>query len=111
MAEMADQSLLGARDVKSTEDTEENVEPVVGKQVNATQFKKKLAKEVKDIVDDSNMAELFLRNVAAKKLERKRRNIRAMIMNSTNPEKQEVDFVKSNVVDFRESQDLRKQKK
>ena len=57
------------------------------------------------------MAELFLRNIAAKKLERKRRNIRAMIMNSTNPEKQEVDFVKSNVVDFRESQDLRKQKK
>ena len=36
MAELADQSLLGARDVKSTEDAEENAEPVVGKQVNAT---------------------------------------------------------------------------
>ena len=54
------------------------------------------------MVDDTSAAAQFLKNVAAKKLERKRRNIKAMIVNSSNPEKQEVDFVKNNIDDFME---------
>ena len=45
----------------------------------ATQFKKKMAKEVKEIVEDSQAAEAFLKSVAQKKADRKRRNIKSMI--------------------------------
>ena len=46
-----------------------------------------MAREVKEIVDDSKAAEAFLKTIQKKKLERKRRNIQSMILNSTNPHK------------------------
>lgn len=61
------------------------------------QFKKKMAREVRNLVDDKSAARDFLANVSAVKLERKKRNIRAMISASCNPDKEQVDFVKSNI--------------
>ena len=61
------------------------------------QFKKKMAREVRNLVDDKGAAKDFLKNVVAVKQERKMRNIRAMITSSCNPDKEEVDFVKTNI--------------
>ena len=111
LAERADQSMLN-RDVKGNEQEDENEEPMDNSRfVVASHFKKKMAKEVKDIVSDSIAADQFLKSVALKKRERKKRNIRASILNSTNPDKQEVDFIKYNIDDFMEQQDQKKQKK
>ena len=61
------------------------------------QFKKKMAREVRNLVDDKSAAKHFLANVTAVKHERKMRNIRAMISASCNPDKEEVDFVRTNI--------------
>ena len=66
--------------MKNEEEPEKKQEPVAkGRLVAATQFKKKMAKEVKEIVEDSQAAEAFLKSVAQKKADRKRRNIKSMI--------------------------------
>ena len=62
-----------------------------------TQFKKKMAREVRNLVEDKNAAKDFLANVSAVKHERKMRNIRAMISGSCNPDKEEVDFIRTNI--------------
>ena len=46
-----------------------------GRLIAASQFKKKMAREVKEIIDDAAAAQSFLKAVAEKKLARKRRNI------------------------------------
>ena len=61
------------------------------------QFKKKMAREVRNMVEDKVAGQEFLANVSMIKQERKIRNIKAMIANSTNPDKEEVDFIKSNI--------------
>ena len=113
LADQANQSLL-AQDMKSnnSDEDEKNSRSVNnGRLVAATQFKKKMAREVKSIVEDYEAAEVFLKNVAQKKLQRKRRNIQAMINNSTNPDKQEVDFIKANIDDFSDNKDKKELKK
>ena len=52
-----------------------------------------MAKEVRSLVEDKSAAKSFLANVTAVKQERKMRNIRAMIIGSCNPDKEEVDFI------------------
>ena len=79
-----------------------------GRLVAATQFKKKMAREVRDIVEDTYAADEFLKGIAQKKLARKRRNIAAMIANSTNPDKPLTDFVRVNKEADPEAQELRK---
>ena len=58
-----------------------------------------MAKEVRNLVEDKSAAKNFLANVTAVKQERKMRNIRAMIVGSCNPDKEEVDFIQTNIGD------------
>ena len=66
----------------------------------ATQFKKKMAREVKELVDDNGAAKDFLKNVREIKQAKKRRNLATMISKSSNPDKEHIDYVKSNIEDF-----------
>ena len=50
-----------------------------------------------EIVSDRFEAKKFLENIDTIKNNRKKRNIQAMIANSTNPNKNEVDFVLENM--------------
>ena len=59
-----------------------------------------MAREIKGMVDDKFAASNFLENVQNIKYDRKRRNLHEMITNSTNPDKEEVDYIRSNIDDF-----------
>ena len=56
-----------------------------------------MEREVNEIVSDRHEAKKFLENIDNIKNNRKKRNIQAMIANSTNPNKNEVDFVLENM--------------
>ena len=56
-----------------------------------------MEREVNEIVSDRFEAKKFLENIDTIKNNRKKRNIQAMIANSTNPNKNEVDFVLENM--------------
>ena len=56
-----------------------------------------MEREVNEIVSDRYEAKKFLENIDNIKNNRKKRNIQAMIANSTNPDKNEVDFVLENI--------------
>ena len=56
-----------------------------------------MEREVNEIVSDRYEAKKFLENIDNIKNNRKKRNIQAMIANSTNPNKNEVDFVLENM--------------
>ena len=56
-----------------------------------------MEREVNEIVSDRHEAKKFLDNIDTIKNNRKKRNIQAMIANSTNPDKNEVDFVLENI--------------
>ena len=56
-----------------------------------------MEREVNEIVSDRHEAKKFLDNIDTIKYNRKKRNIQAMIANSTNPNKNEVDFVLENM--------------
>ena len=72
-----------------------------------------MEREVNEIVSDRHEAKKFLENIDTIKYNRKKRNIQAMIANSTNPNKNEVDFVLENMYlnqgsnDFKEEQKMR----
>lgn len=104
LAEFAKESMIVRSDDKEANDGKNT------RFVAATHFKKKMAVEVKNIIEDRSAAEVFLKSIAQKKIDRKKRNMRAMILNSTNPEKQEVDFIKVNSVEFQEYQAQKKRK-
>ena len=97
--------------MKTEEEPEQQKDVPKGRLVAATQFKKKMAREVRDIVEDNFAADAFLKNIAQKKLARKRRNIAAMIAKSTTPDKPLTDFVRANMEDFAENQEIKKQQK
>lgn len=63
----------------------------------ATHFKKKMAREVKEMVEDRYLAREFLQNVANIKHDRRKRNIQALTANSTNPDKPEKDYLLANM--------------
>ena len=107
-AERANESVLGRNVPKEKEPDEE--EEQKNSLVAATQFKKKMAREIRGMVDDKFAAKDFLDNVHNIKYDRKRRNLHEMITNSTNPDKEEVDYIRHNIDDFY-SKDNREEQK
>lgn len=107
-AEKANESVLDRNVPKETEPYQD--EEKKNSLVAATQFKKKMAREIKGMVDDKFAASNFLENVQNIKYDRKRRNLHEMITNSTNPDKEEVDYIRSNIDDFY-SKDNREEQK
>ena len=65
MAEQSKESLL-ARDMRPNEELKAH-QTSKGKLVAATQFKKRVHREIKEMVDDSEAAEEFLRSIAIKR--------------------------------------------
>ena len=72
----------------------------MGRRLAAAHFKKKMAKEITDMVYDHERAKEFLGNVRSIKGERKKRNLHALVANSTNPDKEETDFIRVNIDEF-----------
>ena len=68
--------------------------------IPASLFKKKIAKNVNDIVQDKKASEQFLDRIQKIKSDRRKRNVQTMVKNSLNPNKELIDFRKSNINDL-----------
>ena len=78
------------------------------KLIPAAVFKKMIAKDVNEMVQDKQAGETFLEKVQKIKVDRRKRNIKAMIANSLDPSRKEVDFRKENINDLYDAKKLQK---
>lgn len=67
-----------------------------------------IAKDVNEMVQDKQAGETFLEKVQKIKVDRRKRNIKAMIANSLDPNRKEVDFRKENINDLYDAKKLQK---
>ena len=70
--------------------------------IPAAAFKKKVAKKVNEMVWDKQVGEQFLEKIQKLRTDRRKRSIKAMIINSSDPNKKLVDFRKTNINDLYE---------
>ena len=63
-------------------------------------FKKMIAKDVNEMINDKHAGDTFLEKVQQIKIDRHKRNMKAMIVNSLDPNRKEINFKQTNIDDF-----------
>ena len=65
--------------------------------VAATHFKKKIGREVKDMVDDKQSRVELYKKIHTIKKDRHEKNMQNQKVSSANPNKERLDFIRNNV--------------